>query len=554
MSCSKSISYVLGDKKSNDLPHYFVELTESHLAVFEMLNSMCLLDDYDHLLFYLECQINETKILTIPPFDICLILMTLVTISGHYKEQFLRTSDTYNFTRETMNNRAIKILRFYLKVLRDFDTDKYQQYDLELLRCQFFLAIDTLIPKTLRKKFFRSKRMKVDTSRVLYVEKLEDDTISLGTIENPYRSYISCLEQKKTVIGNTLLTLKLSEPGEFINMILWTLLTSLQDDTALYTSCHDVWIPLLDILIDLFDLKHKYFLRNEIVRGISATLFVQRLTESPLALFFRSFGTTQFTARFCEYVFVNCSYNLEYDDDFKTEIHPVYRGENRLSNLYIPRMRYTKMYKIRKSLSLRRNIVGACLKLLVTVPNKHILTSPRIASDTLIDQICVTLAKFSDVDQFKSFFFTDSLSQELYFIPLLAEGTLAELFYNSGKLVKNLDEKQPLRFMENLSNVDNYLLYCADLFEKGFFMTESNQHITNVTLTEMRKTDVCLLVLLRYLLQFEMNHAIISLPAYGKLLDTIKINDTNRQQMLATHESKIKIPPLYPIVTQMSQN
>lgn len=76
--------------------HYFVELTEKHLLAFEMLNSMCLLENYDHVLLFLECQFGKSHNLAVIPFDIILVLFTLSTLSEYYKEPILRANDPYN--------------------------------------------------------------------------------------------------------------------------------------------------------------------------------------------------------------------------------------------------------------------------------------------------------------------------------------------------------------------------------------------------------------------------------------------------------------------------
>ncbi|CCD23750.1 Smc5-Smc6 complex subunit NSE5 NDAI_0C00890 [Naumovozyma dairenensis CBS 421] len=551
-SCSRSVDYVIGNKSNERrLPHYFVELTERHLGVFEVLNSMCLLDNYDHILFFLECQMVNTKTLPIPPYDICLVLLTLATTSNYYKADILQASDAYNFTRQSLDQRALKILRFYIRILLEFDTSKYEQYDLEFLRCQFFLVIDTLSPKRAYRNIDRFKRRKVENSKLIYGESISINEDELKDLQNPYRSYLSSLERKKSVLGNTLINWKLTQPGEFINMILWTLSNSLQDDPALYLSSHDVWMPILDIILELFNLRQKYFLKNEIGKGISADLCVQRLSESPLSRFFQSVDSIHFTSRFCDYMFINCDYSLKGSDNSSTSIHPVYHGENQLSKLYVPRTKYTKVYKARKSFQLRRKIIGSCFKLLIHVPDKHKLISPRgMSSNDIVDGISRTLATFQNIEQFRSFFLSDSLSQEVFFIPLLAEGTLAEIIENHRQHQEE-GPKTSIKVVKYLGDTEQFLLEFISLFEKGFMVPYCDKKITEKVILEIKKGDICVLVLFRYLLHLIPSKKLKCVKSFNHFIEVLKWNDSKRLDVANTQDSPLDIPTLYLTISKM---
>ena len=526
--------------EDSKLPHYFVKLTEDQLDKFEVLNSMYLLENYSHLLFFLENQPNS-KNLIVPPFDIVIVLLTLATVSNHYKEPVVRGNDPYNVSRQQLSKRALALLRKYLKILKEFDCEIFERYNLELLRCQFFLAIDTLTLRKARTTFERLKRRKTDES-VIYTDvtfDIDSEDARVDIIRNPYRSYISALDQKQTVLGNTLLNIKLSQPGEFVNMLLWTLSNSLQKDAALYISSHDIWIPLLEVILDLFGIRHEYFTNNEIKNNINVSEYVQRLSDSPLSIMFKSIDSVRFTDRLCEYIFIKCE--LKHDTTtYKTFLHPVYYDENTIVKTFIPRTIFSENYKFKKSMALRRKFIGACFRLLIDVPTGRKLVSPRLIADDIIASVVQYLSKFEDIKQFKAFFFTDDLSQELYFIPLLAEMTLLEI---SKDLV--YDNKKGLGLVENMNNTDSFLKIILNIIDAGYFLPpkdHNGEELWSVYSLNMEKSDVCLLILIRYMKYLVDDDVSISV---GNTVDIfmkrIKELDKTRSDMNLNIANSIKL-------------
>lgn len=192
----------IGENDDERLP-YYVDVSDDTLFTFEVLNSMCMLDNYDHLLFTLECQSVDEEKFAIPPFDVLLVLMTLTTVSDHYKEPILRQNDPYNTSRGKLSRRAFKILRFYVKMLQKYDLNGGQRPDIELLRCQFFLIIDSLSSNARWARPHRRKRRKTENGVIYNFDVAEAEDSELGNIiANPY-PYVSCLEQKKAYWGTT---------------------------------------------------------------------------------------------------------------------------------------------------------------------------------------------------------------------------------------------------------------------------------------------------------------------------------------------------------------
>ena len=225
----------------------------------------------------------------------------------------------------------------------------------------------------------------------------------------------------------------------------------------------------------------------------------------------------------------------------------MYSCENTMVETYIPRFKYSPLYKSQKSLALRRKLIGSCFKLLLRVPDGHRLITPRIVADDVIQGITRTLASFNDILQFKKFFMTENLSQESYFIPLLAEGTLSEIFKSTQECVIILT------LVENLSDGVSFCNEVTSLVRSKCF-TFSGQ-CSRVSYEEssliIEKCDVCLLVLLRYLLHLIEADTILDVKEQLEMLRMIKENDSRRRRWVEPLELGVNPPLLYPTVSKM---
>lgn len=526
MACCDSVEFVKG---ANDigLAHYHVELTEAQLNTFEALNSMCLLDNFDHLLFFLECQMYSSSTLAVPPFDIILVLLTLATVSDHYKDNSTRLNDPYNVSRASLSKRALKILSFYLEALKEFDTTKHDRYKLELLRCQLFLASDSLSPSGSRSG--RPRKLRKTLTGVVYDEESRD--VGDVNFKEPYKSYLSCLGQKRAILGNRMINAQLSSPGEFLNMIVWTLSNSMQELPTLYLTSHEVWMPMLEIILDLLELRQDYFILQETKeQKLGKAEYVQILGQSPVAVFLETVDSLHFTELFCEYVFSKCDYPLS-ENAAAVYVHPVYRGEATLSNTFRSRTKYTKSYKIKKSLALRRRLVGIAFKLLSEVPSGHRLVYPRMEADELIHQISIILSRFRNLEQFQAFFSNNPKSS--YFLPLLAEGTLLQIFHK----FKNNNESLNLVIVTDLLNDANaFLSKCINILETGMFIPWNEKHPQD-SASDICKADTCMLVLIKTF--FRLCGVPSSSNTLELMLSTVQAVDSKRQACLPRLHSSI---------------
>ena len=439
MSGSNSVKYVKGWSTNTEFdpetPHYFVNLSEKHLYNFEILNALTLLGNYENLLTFIELQVQKVltvdkdkQELLVPPFDVWIILLTIGTVTNVSKDQVLNDSDVYNQSRISLNKRALKLLSIYNRILIDFDTKKYSQYDLELLRCQIFLVLDTILPRTegrtIGSSMIRTLRVKMYSPA--YTE-----------LRNPYSSYKDCLQQLDSVLGSKLIHKKLTQPGEMANLLLFTFSNSLpmqQDNKVQFLTVYETWISFFPLLFEMISLRQNYYIENETTKvdaPIEPVLFIQRLIESPIARYFRVINSTQFIERFIEYVFVDCP-------DDKNQTRFVNEANDpksfNISSTYMDRTFYPPDYTVECSMRLRRHFAFLGFHLLSVVPNGCNLISPRMETNKFISEMASELYYLRDVTHFESFLLSDNLERDIIFIPLLLETVFKILLNERSEL------------------------------------------------------------------------------------------------------------------------
>lgn len=478
------VKYCNGERNTS-LPHYFVDLTEKKLDQFEILNSMYLLDYYDNLLLLLETQYtNYSGNIFVPPYDILIVLFTLVTVSDHYTESILRENNPYNTIKISLSKRAIKILNYYIKTIETFDTGKYDQYDLELLRCQFFLVIDSLLPKR-SSSSIRNIRSAFNGEQF----NVRDPSVGkfINRLENPYKSYICSIETKYKVFNNVNLIFKLNQPNQFANMVKWTLFTSMNEKEPLYYSSHNIWIPLLEMFTKLLDLRQKYFIVHEnIYPKKKKKLFTQGLASSPLVNFYKLIYPRQFDTKFCETLFIN----LDYDDNrvndlLIDEIHLVYKGEDEFVDTFITKVKYPKDYKLKKSMKFRKFLFSQCFNLITSVPKGNILTNIKINTDDVLSNITNIVSRFNQIEQFNAFINIYDMEMELAFMPVIIEKLINILTVGKYNLV---DRIISIKFflIEWNKIINHFLNPFLDRLEK------------DIDINRLQKIENCLYVLFQY--------------------------------------------------------
>ncbi|KAK5779172.1 Smc5-Smc6 complex subunit NSE5 PWA37_004027 [Arxiozyma heterogenica] len=494
VSCHKSTEYVIG-KNIDGLPHYFVKLTKKRLSHFDVQNSMVLLNSYDNLLLFLESQLYESTIvnstdsegdtltksqgLPIPPFDVIMVLFTLVSISSHYLEPQLNQNNPYNITKIDLNKRATKILNMFIHILKDFNTDLYSQYDLELLRCQFFLALDLL---TCRSRVLSHNRF------IFHLNQDNNSSAMEEFLKNPYKSYVSFLDKKGKVFNNPLIYLIFNKRDKFLNFFLWSLANSLSSDVVLYTDAREIWIPLMNILLDLYDLRQKYFLKNEVIK-MRKQLFVQQLMQSPLSQFFSFVNRIEnFSLTLIEYIFVNCetTNNTNIDRDW---VKPIFYKENEFVKGYVNRFKYNKQFQLQEAMKLRKKILSHCFQLLLALPPNHVMPLMKMKPEEILSHIAVFLQKFTDLDQFKAFFQIYDLQMELAFMPLVIEKTI-------NKLTADLCP-EPFDLVNRIISFTGFIDEWINVVEM-YLMVSIGLVVENSQYISLRKVEICLYFLFEY--------------------------------------------------------
>ncbi|KAL3235069.1 Non-structural maintenance of chromosome element 5 [Nakaseomyces bracarensis] len=507
---SVSIEHVHGYhpfKDGRKLPHYFVDVRERQLADFEMQNSLYRAENYDHLLFFLETQMLSRTIdgdddlaesqLFIPSFDTILALFTLMTASDHYKGSLLNRNEPYCINRVSVSKRATKVLNSYLHLLRVFDTNSYGTYELELLRCQMFLAIDAITPRFKYLSGYKVVQKDKSNGNVIYKSGAMPESKEKSGIMNPYRSFISCLESKHPIFGNVPINFKLSQRGGLGNAILWALANSNQKDDTLFYDAYIIWIPFFNIYLEILEMRQEYFLQNEVIKNISKNLMVEKLIESPLASFFTFVDSVNFNTAFCEYLFINCDYTL-INSDAPLTIQPVYRGEDQIDKEFYQRTKFTHQFKSAISMKLRRRFLSLCYRLLSNVPSGMHLPKPRIHSKKLTLEIARILNTFQDISEFESFFVNPQLDR---YMREIAEKTLNELI-KQDRRVFGIDK---LSIVKKRSDIRMFLTQILYLFKKGIMtpdvkvqagrVIDKEGHIRSEIL-RLKKMDICVITLL----------------------------------------------------------
>lgn len=511
VSVSTSNEHVHGHRSFKDerkLPHYFVDVRERQLADFEMQNSLYRAENYDHLLFFLETQMLSRTIdgdddlaesqIFVPSFDTILALFTLMTVSEHYKGDMLNRNEPYNVSRISAGKRATKVLNSYLHILRIFDSKTYGTYELELLRCQMFLAIDAIMPRYKYMSGYRtSQRNSKTEGNVVYKKDAMSESNERAGIINPYRSFISCLESKHPIFGNIPINFKLNLRGGLSNAILWTLANSNQKDNDLFYDAYITWIPFFNIYLEILEMRHEYFLNNEITKNISKNLLVEKLMESPLANFFSFVDSANFNNVFCEYVFINCDYTL-INSDAPLTIQPVYKGEDHISKNYYQRLTFTHQFKSAMSMKLRRRFFSLCYKLLSSVPGGMHLPKPRINSKRLTLEISRILTTFQNIDEFESFFTNPQVDR---YMRCIAEKTLNELIKQDRRVfgiekLSILKKRSDIRtFTSQFVNLFKDNVLTPDVKIKFGKIVDSEGHVKS-ELLRIKKMDICVVTLL----------------------------------------------------------
>lgn len=577
MQCSSSAEYVWGNK-DNSHPHYYVGLKDSGLKVFEILNSMTLIENYDHTLLFLENSLLSGDDLIVPPYDILIVLLTLVTVSPHYKGYTLDGNDTYNTTRVPLNRRAIGIFENYISILEEFDTTKYKSYDLEFLRCQLFLAIDLLVVKL---NLHKKGQSTFQDSFIRHIG--QGDTLD-EPLPNYYSSYLHVLNKDLNILGNRLLTDVIQSRIKLRSMILWTLSNLESVETGNYLASSEIWVPVFNIIFRILGLRHDYFInfemddifknrknkperntiRNSLVLSKNKddkALILDILCDSPISIFFNSLidstrEPTSFAVRFWERIFYNCG-GINGVSDFIVQVKNTYKDETKIDDIFIPRYSYSDTFKKMKSIQFRKHILKLYFKLCQNIPSGRRLSIPAIKPDIIIDYFPRIFSKIQDPLCFAMFFQNDingnDKFEESYYFSLLAERTLQEILnLLSSEMGQNY--QVILSFVADISLENEFLEDIQELLETGF-VTMSDKALQSADKVMLAvRAIICLLFLVQQFVSLQPSFADQSKSLISEILKLAKDTDSQRLHNLGHLMKEEEVPLLLPRLSEILQD
>ncbi|SCV03608.1 LAME_0H11782g1_1 [Lachancea meyersii CBS 8951] len=500
---------------------YHVKLTADHQRVFELLNSLCAVENYGQLLSYLEARLrsglNET--LVVPPADVLIVLMTLTVIPDSGTSDLVVKVDPFSVAKTSVSSRSLKILHQLVKALQKLELQHH--YNIQLLRCQFFILLDHLNsvdpqPSPLARRRASDKRRKTNSRVVI------EETPSLGAAggigsasnnstryRNPYTTYVSVLEHRCEVFKNVILTTTLGRQGEFWNSVTWALVSSISEDTHLFERSKQ-WTQLLSLIFDLFELQNDYYYKLNSNSGTS-----EFTKKSPLLRLFRSLDTYDIYTAFCDILLVG----LEYSNAGSLNVHAVYAKELKTPSTYVSRTGASQPLKFIESMAFRHRLLRLFTALSRSLPeqSKDILSEAEF-----IKTLSRFLSRTENLTQLKQFFCVAELAPFLELMPHIAQATLNECLLD-------FESHKQLSLVDVLGGDDTMIKELIEVFGTEFPPLDEEYDGRRETFSmSIERCDICLLVILRYWEFVHKSSHLKTRQCLPELAQAIHVNDQKR--------------------------
>ncbi|SCV05659.1 LANO_0H12354g1_1 [Lachancea nothofagi CBS 11611] len=519
---------------------YGVELTVENVRFFEMVNTLCAVENYDQLLFSFEAQqgyeIDEK--FHIPPADILIVLMTLSVIPDYGTSRINARIDPFNVGRASFDTRSLKILKGFVELLQDKKASKC--HNIQLLRSQFFIVLDHINcngSQTFMRNHERDPQKRRKTNSGVRLETTtfaEREVYSKPGFKNLYSSYVSTLEHKPEILKNTILTSRLCQEGEFWNCVAWALLTSVSEDTHLYERSKQ-WIQLLRIIFDVFELQHDYYIQYK--ARFDSQSFVLNKKDSPLVRLFESLESRDLNTAFCDILLIGFDYSIA--GNFV--VHPVYPKETKRPDYYVPRNAKSKSSKFAESIQFRHRLLRLFLLSLRPMSEQSEGHNHVLLDSTFSCTLGRFLSKIEDLCQLKHFFSVRVLpSSDQNYMQIIAQATLRESIEIFGL-------HESIASVEKLRSGGSILEPLIEIFSSGFPPLDEDWEKSRESFyTSLERCDICLLAILR---NWENDNELKSLKACKsskKFIKSVKLNDQRREEfaMIMKWED-LPIPLLY---------
>lgn len=336
-----------------------------------------LVEDYHQMLLSLELGLE-------PPRDVISAIFTLTVIP----ENIERANEPYAVARQSLRTRAFALLRQYVREL-------HRDQECDILRREMSAVLDCM---TARKKINR-------LPQVLNLESLPQ---------------------------------RLAQPGMMYNFVQYALAHSLDSLGAEYRQCHDVWMPLLHIILELIAMQYKH----ESDQGVPST-------DSVLSSFIEQMQFVSLESGIVDLTFVRCLGNAKNSCSY-----PLYEHK---PSPAIDRVFYPSAYKQRESMILRFNFLQTCCSL-VMGDDTNI---QHIDRDKIVNNILLALEETDDTDSCQFF-----ISQFDFTLHELSSCKLDEVDQIDVKLVDYLlmkDKEGYYMHKDTLFNIIKQTLFYKEI-------------------------------------------------------------------------------------------
>ncbi|SCU88773.1 LAFA_0E14488g1_1 [Lachancea sp. 'fantastica'] len=501
---------------------YGVVLNERSRREFELLNSLCAVENYGHLLSYLEAQLRRAwlnKAFVVPPADVLIVIMTLAVLPDAELSGSEVKLDPCSVIKASIGSRSLKVLVQFVEILLKKVPDTRIDYNLNLLRCQFFIVLDQLNSPgsqlLFSTRYRDSQKRRKTNSRI----SLEDTPNYSGTnaessgFRNPYGSYVSVLEHKPRVLKNIVLTMLLAHGGEFWNSVIWTIYCSISDDSHLYERSKR-WTRLLSLIFDLFELRNEYCTKL----GLDSNAQESPNYVSPLLNLFCSLNTSDTLTALCDILLLG----FDYSTAGAVSVHAVYDKEFTKPATYVTRTVEDRSLRFMESMAFRHRLLLSFTKLIDSLPDHLQSTYQNLSNARFNKTLSRFLSRIENLSQLKHFFCVANLSAFLGTMPHIAQATLNECLVD-------LEQQREVSLVDSLGGDDTMINELIDLFGSGFPLLDRNDvQPRNTTYTLIEKCDICLLVILRYWEYVHQSSRIKTRQSYQDLLESVHQNDQRR--------------------------
>lgn len=488
---STSREYVVEDKEAKR-PAYYVEVTDKQISDFEIWNSLCANEGYEVVVYICEQYLNSGQIPVISS-EIISVLFTLASVDEDVNRSLLRKADPLDHGRESLPARSLRLLDTLISHLVSFDHEKFDLYNLELLRCQFFYFIDGLIP-TKGRSWICSPPEYNKSNKIIWP--FTDNAFMPQSNVPLYASYINLIDDNRVVFKSMMINRLLSQNGSFWNTLSWTLSCFSTEENFVIRSFNERWLSIFNLLFDVYSLRQDYYMRYE----------SSNLRTSPLFKVFWAVDHKYISKGLLEYLFVGCNE--------KESLYPIPPPPNEavLGVEHVIHFTYNRSYKLSMSMKLRKKIIGLFLDLFPTLKNDINVDLPR--KEDILDILADTMYNDLKIEPFKHFMIScysnrKDNDDDSMFLPQLVERIINKAFIN-------VNRQKQFAIVDNLHDIAKITSELVQLLKATNKYAAFNR---SRSMKRREKIDFCIITVAKLM---TTTHSIKKFQDYSSFLSTIK--------------------------------